>query len=113
MKILDGIMSRDTGERVLDTRPIRTTVVRELGELRFPDVCIITSHELKIRMVSRLPEGDTQGLIYNEKKARAMISETIYGEAIGDLRDIQLFIYQNYNDRELEEMITKLIRKMS
>lgn len=120
MKILDYIETRETGKRIAPLRPIPATLTREVSADSFGPVGINPIHlEIEHRILlgarTRIPEdaSDREELVnHNERKVRRMFAESLYGEARIDLLEILRYVYENYCDRELAEMIDKLMRKM-
>tara|TARA_R110000744_G_scaffold85683_2_gene167403 strand:+ start:3102 stop:3293 length:192 start_codon:yes stop_codon:yes gene_type:complete len=57
-------------------------------------------------------ERNQDAVEHMEDKVRRMVADTLYGEAVRDIRELQLYVYENYNDGILEKMLNDLIEKM-
>jgi hypothetical protein len=110
MKILDSIITKDTGTRKVMSSPIPTYLSKEVDTMDYADIGYVISHELRIGVRSLIP--DLKGTCDSEHKARSFIADTIYGEVIEELRKIEFFIYEKHLCSELENMVSDLITKL-
>jgi hypothetical protein len=110
MKILDSIITKDTGTRKVMSSPIPTYLSRDVDSMDYADIGYVISHELRIGITSLIP--DLKGTCDSEQKARSFIAETLYSEVIEELRKIELFVFKNHLSSELENMVSELITKL-
>jgi hypothetical protein len=117
MQILDKVVLIDHGRQVWPTRPIRTIAIKEVEDcsLSTVDINYVVRHELRLgcnTMVTHSQKKDPGYMDHNRRKVTAMIAETLYGEVCQDLREIMIYVYETYGDRDLEEKLNQLYRKM-
>jgi hypothetical protein len=110
MKILDSIITKDTGTRKVMSSPIPTYLSKEVDTNDYADIGYVISHELRISVRSLIP--DLKGTCDSEHKARSFIADNLYGEVIEELRKIEFFIYEKHLSSELENMVSDLITKL-
>lgn len=117
MEILDAIRRIDTGRQVWPLRPLKMVSIKEIEDMsNAPIDCeYIVRYELRLGcnvMVNAKQQRNDDYMHYNQKKMTAMFADTLYREVCDELREILVYTYENYGDRELGDMLNNLLNRL-